>query len=162
MDINEEIYKLRESGKSAKTIAGILNSRGIEISTKTVERRCKAIYEKKGEKEPVLKRGPKEIPISFARLYELRCKGLSCAEITGILNVENIRVSKRTVEYRCKKMCEMYGIKNERKSHQSVGSKGNGSRLALLEEKLNNTAIQSKEVRELIKSYEQEDRETEV
>lgn len=48
----DEIYKLREKGLGYKRISKYYKSKGIDISPMTIMRRCKEIYEAKGEPEP--------------------------------------------------------------------------------------------------------------
>ena len=105
---DEEIYKLRKEGLSYLKIVRYFSEQGKKVSDVTIQRRCKEIYEKKGEEEPKVKTENK-IQISDEEIYKLREEGLSYKKIAQYFNKQGKKVSDVTIKNRCKEIYEKNG-----------------------------------------------------
>ena len=107
---DEEIYELREQGKSYEEIARYYKEKGIPITRVTIAKRCKTIYIEKGKEEPKAKKGKKERDdVTNEELYELREKGMKYEEIVKYFEEKGIKISQSQVCKRCKKIYEEKG-----------------------------------------------------
>ena len=94
-----------------------LELQGIKTSIYTIGRRCRKIYELKGETEPKLERvksnqSNKKIDDNLEvnkKIYELREKGLTHRKIAEELELQGIKLCMETVRKRCKELYELKG-----------------------------------------------------
>ena len=112
--IDEIIYKLREQKLSYTKIAVILQKHDIKIKYTAVQKRCKEIYEKKGEIEPKLPRSKKSDKISYEEIYNLREEGLAHSKIVKKLN-EN---GKKQVVLQFKEDVKKYILQREKRNQR--------------------------------------------
>lgn len=109
---SEQIYELREQGMSYEDISKYFNEQGINISTMTICRRCKDIYNEKGKVEQrATYKAKSKKSISNEEIYNLREKNMSYNEIAKSLNSQGKQISVATIRERCKKIYEENGKK---------------------------------------------------
>ena len=118
---NEELYELREKGMKYEEIVKYFEEKGIKISQSQVCKRCKKIYEEKGEEEPKAKRGRKAISgVTDEEIYELSEQGLLHEEIAQYFNDKGIHITGATIGKRCK---EIYKEKGKKEPKTKRGRK---------------------------------------
>lgn len=105
-ETREEIYELREEGKSYKEIANILNEKGIKISRSTVVKISDMLYE---DKKKIDKRKQIFKPELEEEIYELKKKGMSNKKIIKYFNEKGIDINVSEISYRFRKMCKAKG-----------------------------------------------------
>lgn len=97
----EEIYKLRNDGKTYSEIAKYFENKGIRVSVNFIKKRCKIIYAEKGENEP----DDAKLPVSDKQLIELIEQGFSFLQIAKYFSSIGIALSSEKVAKRCKEIC---------------------------------------------------------
>ena len=118
---DEEIYELREQGMTQREVAEYYKKQGIEVSDKTIYRRCKIIYKEKGKKQQRVIKPRKKTTyekISDDEIYELREQEMTQKEIAQYFTNQGKIISEATICKRCKKIYEKNGKK------QPTGKKG--------------------------------------
>ena len=107
---NEELYELREKGMKYEERVKYFEEKGIKISQRQVCKRCKKIYEEKGEEEPKAKRGRKAISgVTDEEIYELREQGMSYGDIVRYYKEKRIEITSGSIRKRCKKIYKEKG-----------------------------------------------------
>jgi len=109
--LDEQIYELRKKGLTYVKIAKELQRQSIQIGAVRVGRKCKAIFLKKGEKDPIeasKQRGlTDESRDLYEEIYNLRDQGLSFKKISYKLEEDGKIISRQAVERRYKKFLKM-------------------------------------------------------
>ena len=141
---NKRIFELREQGFSYRKIVRVLEEEGIKTTIETVRKRCKKLYELKGNKEP--KSRKKIIVVDNDEIYNLREKGLTYKKIAEDLKEQGIKISSNSVRTICK---EIYAIKGETEPKLN---KGNPKRIVNENQELEEKVY---ELREKNLSYKQ-------
>ena len=147
---DEEIYELREQGKSYEEIARYYNEKGIQIGQTTIRKICRKIYKEKGQEEPKAKKGRKvKNDITDEEIYELREQGESYEEIARYYNEKGIEISKATIAYRCKK------IYNAKGKEDPKIKKGKNKREDVTDEEIYELREQGKSYEEIARYYKE-------
>ncbi len=105
-EICEEIYEMREKGKTYRDITNILNQKGIKISCSTVIRISDKLY---NDKNKIDKRKYEFFSKLETEIYELMKNGMSYEEIKNHFNKKGIEISINGIEYRCRKINKAMG-----------------------------------------------------
>ena len=102
MNLDEEIFELREKGLTYKRIAEELTNQGKKISSNTIRLRCKKIYVRKGKKEPKIRRSK----IKDEEIFKLREQGLTYEKIVEELTNQGEKTNISVIYSRCKEIYE--------------------------------------------------------
>lgn len=103
---DDKIYVLRKQGKTYKDIAKYFIDNGINISSDFIEKRCKRIFQERGEEEPTVK-----VPfVSDEALVELTELGFNFTEISKYFAEEGILIPISSVSKRCNEIYKRKGM----------------------------------------------------
>lgn len=112
---DEEIFELRQQGKSYDDIVNYYKEKGIKISKESISRKCKRVYSKKGIYEPKLKPFSKRKESSLRKLvseediYEFKEAGLTYQEISDYYREKGIEISLNLISKICNEVYEKKG-----------------------------------------------------
>ena len=111
LDGREElIYRLRKNGYPYTAIREYLNQQGIDVSSETIRRECKRVFEQKGEFEPkYIRLANDKYEEYYDIVYDMRKQGYSYYKIADHLNKLNVNVTDKNVDMICKIVFEKYG-----------------------------------------------------
>ena len=113
---DEEIFELRQQGKSYDDIVNYYKEKGIKISKESISRKCKRVYAEKGILEPKLKPFSKRKKnnlrelVSEEDIYEFKEAGLTYQEISNFYKEKGIEISLNLISKICN---EVYAKKGE-------------------------------------------------
>ena len=109
---DEEIYMLRKQSLSYEDISKHFEKQGKIISLFGVRKRCKRIFQEKGEQEPTaifVRRGHKKIDIDPEEIYAFRAEGWSFKKITRYYKEQGKKICSTTVKRLYRELLEQKG-----------------------------------------------------
>lgn len=154
---DDEIYELRTKGLTYEEIAEqLFENKGIKVSYMTIRRRCKKIFEERGEPEPEIARKThnktrNREEISDEEIYELRKQNFSSEVIAKYFTKNGRPVGRDTIRTRSKKIFE---DKGETEPIIISSGKSKEETLDELEQMLKEMMRKKEESEELVKKYE--------
>ena len=147
---DEEIYELREQGKSYEEIARYYKEKGIEITRVAIGKRCKKIYNEKGKEAPKIKKGKnKREDVTDEEIYELREQGMSYKGMMEYFEQKDVKISKSLLSKRLK---EIY---NEKGKEEPKIKKGKNKREDVTDEEIYELREQGISYREMERHFDE-------
>lgn len=137
-----ELYELRSSGLSLEKITNHFKEKGIDISSETIRKMCKKIYEEKGEKEPRYESLGNRYDEIASKALKMREMGLSYKDIKEEFAKQGVEVCSGKI----KKICNESG-----KDIKFIGK----TKRQVDDEKIYNLRKQGMSLRETTKSFQE-------
>lgn len=123
---DEELFKLREQGKSNNEIAEYFEEQGKNIANTTIGKRLNQYYKKIGKEIPKVIRGSRESRNTFIPTEELvkyKEKGMTNAVIADICTKTGRTISKTAVRNRLKRYYDLKGEKFPKVKREEISTR---------------------------------------